>query len=115
LVLDGTGAPAKPDQTIIIIKGKIAAIGNANKVTAPLTAKIIDCRQDGHSRMVMMHEHLFYGISVASLLRVGNAGFVSCALSRWWRHYHAYHRKRRTATDLNIRNEIRQVLWSVLK
>src|SRR5258706_2138144 len=64
-IIDGTGNPAKPDQTIIIIKGRIVQIGNSGKTHVPQSAKIIDCTDKPIiPGMVMMHEHLFYGESV---------------------------------------------------
>ncbi len=64
-IIDGTGNPAKPDQTIIIIKGRIVQIGNSGKTHVPQSAKIIDCTgKTIIPGMVMMHEHLFYGESV---------------------------------------------------
>ena len=65
-VFDGTGGPAKMDQTIFIIKGRISKIGNANSISIPVAAKTVDC--SGKTiipGMVMMHEHLFYGERVA--------------------------------------------------
>jgi imidazolonepropionase-like amidohydrolase len=65
-VVDGTGQPAKTDQTIIIIKGVIAIVGSTAKVTIPATARIMDCTgKTIIPGMIMMHEHLFYGESVA--------------------------------------------------
>jgi imidazolonepropionase-like amidohydrolase len=66
LVVDGTGGPVKTDQTIIIIKGKISDVGAGSSVRIPTAAKIIDC--SGKTiipGMIMMHEHLFYGESIA--------------------------------------------------
>jgi imidazolonepropionase-like amidohydrolase len=60
-VIDGTGAPARADQTIIINGGKIQAVGAATTTTVPQGAKVIDLT--GKSVMpglVMMHEHLFF-------------------------------------------------------
>src|SRR5882724_8715447 len=60
-VIDGTGAAAKTDQTILIFGGKIAAVGNASSVRVPDDAKHIDLT--GFSALpglVGMHEHLFY-------------------------------------------------------
>ena len=60
-VMDGTGAPAKADQTIVISGGKIAAIGAAGSVQVPADAKHIDF--SGHTALpglVGMHDHLFY-------------------------------------------------------
>jgi len=65
-VIDGNGGPARTDQTIVIIKGQIMMLGNANKITVPATAKLIDCTgKTIIPGMVMMHEHLFYGERVA--------------------------------------------------
>jgi imidazolonepropionase-like amidohydrolase len=65
-VIDGTGQAAKPDQTIVIIKGRIATIGKSANVILPASAKIMDCT--GKSvipGMIMMHEHMFYGERVS--------------------------------------------------
>lgn len=60
-LIDGTGAAAKDDQTIIISNGKIQMVGNAASVQVPADAKVIDLT--GKSVMpglVMLHEHMFY-------------------------------------------------------
>jgi enamidase len=60
-VIDGTGAPARDDQTVIIRDGRIAALGSAASVSIPGGAKVIDLT--GKSvipGLVMVHEHLFY-------------------------------------------------------
>jgi imidazolonepropionase-like amidohydrolase len=60
-LIDGTGAPAQADQTIIITGGRIQAIGPTASVRAPAEAKVIDL--SGKTVMpglVMMHEHMFY-------------------------------------------------------
>jgi imidazolonepropionase-like amidohydrolase len=60
-VIDGTGATAKADQTIIISGGKITAIGNAGVVPVPAEANRLD--MTGYSALpglVGMHDHLFY-------------------------------------------------------
>jgi hypothetical protein len=60
-VIDGTGAAARDDQTIVIRDGNIAAIGDAARVTPPAGATIVDLT--GKSvipGLVMMHEHLYY-------------------------------------------------------
>ncbi|MFN2455476.1 MAG: amidohydrolase family protein [Pyrinomonadaceae bacterium] len=60
-VIDGTGAPAKPDQTIVIANGRIQTIGNANDTAVPPAAKVIDLRgQTVMPGFVMLHEHMFY-------------------------------------------------------
>ena len=60
-VIDGTGAPAREDQTVIIRDGRLAALGKAGSVSIPSGAKVMDLT--GKSvipGLVMVHEHLFY-------------------------------------------------------
>jgi len=60
-VIDGTGAPARPDQTLILRAGLITDIGDAARVLPPAGAEIIDLA--GKSvipGLVMLHEHLYY-------------------------------------------------------
>ncbi len=57
-VIDGTGAAAREDQTILIDHGRITAVGTA---TIPSGAQVLDL--SGHSvipGIVGMHEHMFY-------------------------------------------------------
>ncbi|WP_250253462.1 amidohydrolase family protein [Chryseobacterium sp. Marseille-Q3244] len=65
-IVDGTGKPARTDQNMIIINGKIAKVGNSSSVKIPKKVKIIN----GQGKtlipgMIMMHEHLFYGKAVS--------------------------------------------------
>jgi imidazolonepropionase-like amidohydrolase len=60
-VIDGTGAPARDDQTIVIRDGRIAAVGITGSIPIPVGAQVIDLT--GKSvipGLVMVHEHLFY-------------------------------------------------------
>lgn len=60
-VIDGTGAPARDDQTIVLRDGVIEAIGPAASTRGPDGATVIDLT--GKSVMpglVMVHEHLYY-------------------------------------------------------
>jgi imidazolonepropionase-like amidohydrolase len=80
-VIDGTGAAAKEDQTIVIRGGNIAELGDAARVKAPDGATTIDLT--GKSVMpgiVMVHEHTYYptgpiygqlGLSFARLYLAG--------------------------------------------
>lgn len=109
-VIDGTGGAIKADQTIIIIKGRIAKTGTTNKITIPSSAKTIDCTgKTIIPGMVMMHEHLFYGevvppnyiamempVSFPQLYLAGGVTTMRTTGSV------------EPQTDLNIRNEIRQ-------
>ncbi|HEX3742704.1 MAG TPA: amidohydrolase family protein [Bryobacteraceae bacterium] len=60
-VIDGTGAAAREDQTVVIDHGKIAAVGPAASVGLPNGAQPMDLT--GNTvipGIVGMHEHLFY-------------------------------------------------------
>jgi enamidase len=60
-VIDGTGAPARTGQTLVLKSGVIQAVGNASQVSVPPGARTLDL--SGRTVMpgyVMLHEHLFY-------------------------------------------------------
>ena len=60
-VIDGTGAPARERQTIVIRDDRIADVGDAARVTVPAGATVMDLA--GRSvipGLVMVHEHLYY-------------------------------------------------------
>jgi len=60
-VIDGTGAPARADQTVIVGDGRIAQVGPAASISVPAGARVLDL--SGKSvipGLVMVHEHLFY-------------------------------------------------------
>lgn len=108
-IIDGTGGPAKTDQTLVVINGRIAALGKTGPTRIPPTAKTID----GSGKtiipgMVMMHEHLFYGewvpphylgmempLSFPTLYLAGGATTIRTTGSV------------EPQTDIYIRNEIR--------
>jgi imidazolonepropionase-like amidohydrolase len=60
-VIDGTGAAAREDQTILLSGGKISWMGAASQANIPSGAQVMDLA--GYSvmpGMVGMHEHMFY-------------------------------------------------------
>ncbi|HZQ95071.1 MAG TPA: amidohydrolase family protein [Candidatus Sulfotelmatobacter sp.] len=60
-VIDGTGAAAREDQTIVLRKGKIESVGDASSTRIPNDAQVLDLRE--HSvipGLVGMHDHMFY-------------------------------------------------------
>jgi imidazolonepropionase-like amidohydrolase len=60
-VLDGTGAPSRSDQTIVIRDGRIVAMGSSASTPAPEGATVVDLTgKTVMPGMVMMHEHLYY-------------------------------------------------------
>ena len=60
-VVDGTGQPAREDQTIVVAGGRIQALGDSNSTTVPSAAKIIEARDyTVIPGLVGMHDHTFY-------------------------------------------------------
>jgi imidazolonepropionase-like amidohydrolase len=60
-VIDGTGAPARERQTVIVSDGRIVTVGPSASTAVPAGAQQMDLT--GKSLMpgmVMMHEHLYY-------------------------------------------------------
>ena len=60
-VIDGTGAPPRENQTLVVRDGTIASVGAADSIAPPAGATVIDLT--GKSvipGLVMMHEHLYY-------------------------------------------------------
>ena len=60
-VIDGSGAAARADQTIVVRNGAIAELGDSSRVAAPAGAAVVDLT--GKSvipGLVMVHEHLYY-------------------------------------------------------
>jgi len=60
-VIDGTGAAAREDQTVVVSQGKIESVGDAAAAKVPADAQVIDLH--GYSvipGLVGMHDHMFY-------------------------------------------------------
>ncbi len=60
-VIDGTGAAALEDQTVILSKRKIESVGDASAASVPKDAQVLDLH--GYSvipGLVGMHDHMFY-------------------------------------------------------
>ena len=65
-VIDGTGAPARDDQTVLVRDGRIAAVGNGASIAIPPAASIVDGRgRTVFPGLVAMHEHLYYELDGA--------------------------------------------------
>ncbi len=74
-VIDGTGAPARDDQAIVVAQGRIEFAGPAASAPVPAGAQ----RMDLHGYTVIpglvgMHDHLFYTASYAVQLVGGSVG-----------------------------------------
>jgi len=60
-VIDGTGAAAREDQTIILRKGKIESVGDAAAANVPTGAQVLDLHDATViPGLVGMHDHLVY-------------------------------------------------------
>lgn len=60
-VIDGTGSPARTDQTAVISGDKIQSIGDFSSISVPAGAQVLDL--SGKTiipGLVGMHEHMFY-------------------------------------------------------
>src|SRR5262245_14118728 len=62
-VVDGTGAPAAENQTVIVRLGRIEAVGPVARTAVPPGATVLD--RAGYTvlpGLVMLHEHFFYAL-----------------------------------------------------
>ena len=61
-LVDGTGTPARADQTIIIRDEKIAAVGPAGSTAIPAGAQVIDLTgKTVIPGIIGLHDHMYYG------------------------------------------------------
>jgi hypothetical protein len=61
-LVDGTGAPARDDQTIVVRGARIEAVGPRAAVVVPAGARVLEL--DGHTvlpGLVSLHEHTWFG------------------------------------------------------
>ena len=62
-VIDGTGAAAVEDQTIVIVDGKIQSVGPSSSASIPANAQVLDLK--GYTvapGLVGMHDHMPTGL-----------------------------------------------------
>ena len=73
-LVDGTGAPARADQTIVIRGNRIEAVGPSSTTSPPAGARVIDLTN--HTVMpgqVGLHEHTYFG-GVQRLTQMSTSG-----------------------------------------
>lgn len=66
-VIDGTGAAAREDQTIVLSKGKIESLGDSSTANVPKDAQVLDLQ--GYTvipGLIGMHDHMFYPVASGS-------------------------------------------------
>jgi len=79
-VIDGTGAPAKEDQTIIIEQGRIKSVSSG--ANTPANAKVLDLSgRTAIPGLVGMHEHLFYTTDAGRKDVAANVSFARLYLA----------------------------------
>ncbi len=60
-IIDGTGAPAKEHQTVLLENDRIIAVGDSKKIALPANAVIVNgAGKTLIPGLVMLHEHLYY-------------------------------------------------------
>ncbi len=70
-VIDGTGAPAREDQTIILRGGRIQSVGPATGTHVPAGARTL--RLAGHTvipGLVGLHDHLYYSSAAGGSMKI---------------------------------------------
>src|SRR5216117_1937209 len=75
LLVDGTGAAPKTDQTVVLSAGRIAAVGPAASVPVPAGARVLD--MSGSTvipGIIGMHDHLFYTAAGGRAVQMGYTG-----------------------------------------
>src|SRR6266516_1330580 len=75
LLVDGTGAAPKSDQTVLIRAGRISAVGPAAAVAIPAGARVFDL--SGSTvipGIIGMHDHLFYTAAGGRAVQMGYTG-----------------------------------------
>jgi len=76
-VIDGTGGPAREDQSVVVAQGRIQAVGPAASTRVPGGAKVFD--HPGATLLpglVGMHDHLYYSASIAMQRPVSEPGIL---------------------------------------
>lgn len=70
-LVDGTGNPARADQTVVISNGKIQQVGDAGSIAVPSGAQVIDgTGKTLTPGLVMLHEHMYYTVQAGSLFNI---------------------------------------------
>src|SRR5690242_7980170 len=69
-LVDGTGAPARDDQTILITGDKITAVGKTGILSVPADARTIDLTgRTVIPGLVGLHDHMYYSSPVSGSMK----------------------------------------------
>ncbi|MGH7475963.1 MAG: amidohydrolase family protein [Longimicrobiales bacterium] len=78
-VVDGTGAPARDDQTVVVSGARIQAAGPRETTAVPAGARVLELR--GHTvipGLVALHEHTYFGgLRVMAPMNAGAALYLA--------------------------------------
>jgi imidazolonepropionase-like amidohydrolase len=103
-VIDGTGAAPRTDQTVVIVDGRIATIGDANAAKPPANSKVLDLTgRTVIPGLVGMHDHMDYPSPGRSIPLYPEHAASFPRLSRWRRQLHSHHRQRGAYADLELK------------
>lgn len=70
-LIDGTGKPAKLNQTVVFSNGKIQQVGDAGTIKVPEGAQVIDgAGKTIIPGLVMLHEHLYYTVPAGTFFNI---------------------------------------------
>ena len=70
-LIDGTGTPAKDDQTIVISGDKITAVGKTGSVSIPAGAQTVDLTGPTViPGIVWLHDHMYYSSPVSGSMKI---------------------------------------------
>ena len=70
-LVDGTGTPARDDQTILITGDKITAVGRTGSVTIPAEARTLDLTgRTVIPGLVGLHDHMYYSSPVSGSMKL---------------------------------------------
>src|SRR5262249_33363724 len=70
-LVDGTGTPAKSDQTIVITGDKITAVGASGSVSVPAGAQTVDLTgRTVIPGLIGLHDHMYYSSPVSGSMKL---------------------------------------------
>jgi imidazolonepropionase-like amidohydrolase len=70
-LIDGTGAPAKDDQTIVFVDDKITAVGRSGDIPLPPGAEVVDLTgRTVIPGLIGLHDHMYYSSAAGGAMKL---------------------------------------------